>query len=135
MQAAMQMQRAVTAREAERPANQRIAFRMGLNIADIIVEDHDIYGDGVNIAARLQSHAEAGGIVISGLVAEHVGGTLGMQAVDLGQIFMRNRSQPVRVLSLKIPRRSSPHRRRGRAWLRGASLDRGTALPQAGKPR
>ena len=91
MQAAMQMQRAVMAREAEIPADRRIALRMGLNIADIIVEDHDVYGDGVNVAARLQSHAEPSGIVISGLVAEHVGGTLGMEAVDLGQIYMRNR--------------------------------------------
>jgi adenylate cyclase len=103
MQAAMQMQRAVMGREAETPADRRIAFRMGLNIADVIVENHDIYGDGVNVAARLQSHAEPGGIVISGLVAEHVGGTLGMEAVDLGQMHMRNRSQPVRVLSLRFP--------------------------------
>lgn len=103
MQAAMQMQRAVMGREAETPADRRIAFRMGLNIADVIVENHDIYGDGVNVAARLQSHAEPGGIVISGLVADQIGGTFGMQAVDLGQIYMRNRSQPVRVLSLRFP--------------------------------
>ena len=103
LEAAQEMQRAVIADEAGAVADRRIAFRMGVNVADVIVEDHDIYGDGVNVAARLQSHAEPGGIVISGLVAEHVGGTLGMRSVDLGQMHMRNRAHPVRVLSLRLP--------------------------------
>ena len=102
LQSAKDMQCAVTGAEATVPIDRRITFRMGVNVADVIVEDHDIYGDGVNIAARLQSHAEPGGIVISGLVAEHVGGTLGMHAVDLGQMHMRNLSNPVRVLSLRL---------------------------------
>ncbi len=102
MQAAREMQRAVMAAEANVPAGRRIAFRMGLNVADVIVEDHDVYGDGVNVAARLQTHAEPGGIVISGLVAEQAGGTLGMQVTDLGQMQMRNRVHPVRVLSLRF---------------------------------
>jgi adenylate cyclase len=109
LQAAMDMQRSTMTFEADRDPSRRIAFRMGINVADVIVEDHDVYGDGVNIAARLQTHAEPHGIVISGLVAEAAGGTLGMQAVDLGQMYLRNRAQPVRVLSLRFadaPRRS-----------------------------
>src|SRR5436190_1921961 len=108
LQSAKDMQCAVTGAEASVPIDRRITFRMGVNVADVIVEDHDIYGDGVNIAARLQSHAEPGGIVISGLVAEHVGGTLGMHAVDLGQMQMRNLSNPVRVLSLRLPDAPAP---------------------------
>ena len=102
LEAARELQRSVIHAEAGIPAERRIAFRMGLNVADIIVEDHDIYGDGVNVAARLQTHAEPYGIVISGLVAEQVGGTLGMPSVDLGQMHLRNREHPVRVLSLRL---------------------------------
>ena len=102
MQAGMSIQRAVMAAEAGIASDRRIAFRMGINITDVIVEEHDIFGDGVNVAARLQSHAEPGGIVISGLVADAVGGTLGMQSVDLGQIHLRHRNEPVRVLSLRF---------------------------------
>ena len=102
MRAAMEIQRSIMTSEAKEEANRRIAFRMGINVADVIVEDHDVYGDGVNVAARLQTHAEPHGIVVSGLVADAVGGTLGMHSVDLGQMYLRNREQPVRVLSLRF---------------------------------
>jgi adenylate cyclase len=89
--------------EASAASDRRIAFRMGINVADFIVEDHDVYGDGVNIAARLQSHAEPGGIVISGLVADAIGGTPAtMRALDLGQMYVRNRERPVSILSLRF---------------------------------
>jgi adenylate cyclase len=103
MEAAIVMQSRVTTREADQPSDRRIAFRMGLNVADIIVEDHDIYGDGVNIAARLQSYAEPGGIVISGAVRDAIGETLGWEAADLGLLHLRNLSHPVRVISLRKP--------------------------------
>ena len=103
MQSAIDMQRAVTKLESDEPPDRRIAFRMGVNIADVIVEDHDIYGDGVNIAARLQSYAEPGGIVISGTVREQVGGTLGMDSIDIGLLRLRNLSHPVHVISLRLP--------------------------------
>lgn len=108
MHAAMEMQRAVMALEANVAANRRLAFRMGINVAEVMVEDHDVYGDGVNVAARLQTHAEPYGIVISGLVSEAVGGTLGMLAVDLGQMYLRNREHPVRVLSLRFADAPAP---------------------------
>jgi TolB-like protein len=103
MESAIAMQRAVTEREADQLPDRRIAFRMGLNIADVIVEDHDIYGDGVNIAARLQGYAEPGGIVISGAVRDAVGGTLGLDVTDLGLLQLRNLSHPVQVISLRLP--------------------------------
>jgi len=101
-QCAIEMQKAVAALEASEPADRRICFRMGVNVADIIVEDHDVYGDGVNVAARLQTYAEPGGIVISGSVADQIDGTHGMSVLDLGQMHMRNLTHPVRVLSLRV---------------------------------
>jgi class 3 adenylate cyclase/TolB-like protein len=103
MDAAITMQGEVTKREADQPPDRRIAFRMGLNVANVIVEDHDIYGDGVNIAARLQGYAEAGGIVVSGVFRDAVGGTFGLDAVDLGLLHLRNLSHPVQVISLRLP--------------------------------
>jgi len=103
MQSAIDMQRAVTEREAGQPPDRRIAFRMGVNVAEVIVEDHDIYGDGVNVAARLQGYAEPGGIVISGAVRDEIGGTLGLDAVDLGLLQLRNLSHPVQLVSLRLP--------------------------------
>lgn len=103
LEAAVSMQSEVTTREADQPPDRRIAFRMGLNIADVIVEDHDIYGDGVNIAARLQGYAEPGGIVISGAFRDAVGGELAFDAVDLGLLHLRNLSHPVQVISLRPP--------------------------------
>ena len=123
MESAIAMQRAVTEREADLPPDRRIAFRMGLNIADVIVEDHDIYGDGVNIAARLQGYAEPGGIVISGAVRDEVGGTFGLDAVDLGLLQLRNLSNPVQVISLRLPGASTASvgemagGYEGRAWI------------------
>lgn len=102
LKAAQAMQRAVMAEEAVAVADQRIAFRMGINVADVIIEADDVYGDGVNVAARLQAHAEPNGIVIAETVAEQAGDTLDMRSIDLGQMYVRNREQPVRVLSLRF---------------------------------
>ena len=99
---AKEMQRAVMASERATTDEARIAFRMGVNIAEVIVEAHDIFGDGVNVAARLQSLAEPNGIVVSGAVAEDLGGSFGMDAVDLGPMHVRNRSHQVRVVSLRF---------------------------------
>jgi adenylate cyclase len=107
MQAATAMQRAVIAQEKDRHPEHRITFRMGAHIADVIEQDDDLYGDGVNVAVRLQSYAEPGGIAISGAIAEHAGGIGGMHAVDLGQIYLRNRSRPVRLISLRADPGSS----------------------------
>jgi adenylate cyclase len=97
---ALSLQETVAARMATLPAEQRISFRMGLNAADIIQEDHDVYGDGVNIAARLQAYAPSGGVVVSSAVAEQIGNDLKVNVIDLGDLHLRNISRPVRVYAL-----------------------------------
>ena len=97
---ALALQQAVSVATTEQPVEKRISFRMGVNAADIIVEDDDIYGDGVNVAARLQTYAEPGGIIVSGAVAKQLGTLPGVTAIDLGDLPLRNMARPVRVFSL-----------------------------------
>jgi len=97
---ALSLQEALAVNTAGMPADERISFRIGLNAADIIVEEHDVYGEGVNIAARLQTYASAGGIVVSGAVAEQLGRDFDVRVIDLGDLHLRNIGRPVRVYSL-----------------------------------
>lgn len=99
-QCALAIQAEACRRAGQDPPARRILFRMGLNVADAIIEAHDIFGEGVNIAARLQSHAEPGGLVMSGAVAEQVSGRLGGTLVSLGELFLKNLSRPVRAYSI-----------------------------------
>jgi TolB-like protein/class 3 adenylate cyclase/tetratricopeptide (TPR) repeat protein len=80
--------------------DRRIAFRVGINIGDIIIEPHDIFGDGVNIAARLESIAEPGGICISSSAYDHVRGKVGVEFADLGEQNLKNIALPVRAYAL-----------------------------------
>jgi TolB-like protein len=98
---ALSLQEAVAVNTAGVPADERISFRMGLNAADIIVEHNDVYGEGVNIAARLQNYAPAGGIVVSGAVAEQLGDDLNVSVIDLGDLHLRNMGRPVHVFALQ----------------------------------
>ena len=84
----------LTIGEAE---DRRIAFRVGVNIGDVIVEPHDIFGDGVNIAARLESIAEPGGICISSSAYDQVRGKVGVEFADLGEQNLKNIARPVRA--------------------------------------
>jgi TolB-like protein/class 3 adenylate cyclase len=77
--------------------DRRIAFRVGVNIGDVIVEPHDIFGDGVNIAARLESIAELGGICISSSAYDQVRGKVGVEFADLGEQNLKNIDRPVRA--------------------------------------
>src|ERR1700756_2915715 len=70
---AVEVQRGMIDREPEVPDEQRIRFRIGINVGDVIVEEHDIFGDGVNVAARLEALAEPGGICVSATVRDHIG--------------------------------------------------------------
>jgi adenylate cyclase len=97
---ALSLQEEVAANTAGLPADQRISFRMGLNAADIIVERDDVYGDGVNIAARLQTYAPAGGVVVSAAIAEQLGNDFKVNVIDLGDLRLRNIGRPVRVYAL-----------------------------------
>ncbi|MCA6097631.1 adenylate/guanylate cyclase domain-containing protein [Bradyrhizobium australafricanum] len=84
----------LTAGDAE---DRRIAFRVGINIGDVIVEPHDIFGDGVNIAARLESISEPGGICISSSAYDQVQGKVRVEFIDLGEQNLKNIARPVRA--------------------------------------
>jgi class 3 adenylate cyclase len=100
VRAAVQFQsriKELTIREAE---DRRIAFRVGINIGDVIVEPHDIFGDGVNIAARLESIAEPGSICISSAAYDQVRGKVGVEFADLGERNLKNIALPVRAYTV-----------------------------------
>ena len=80
--------------------DRRVAFRVGVNIGDVIVEPHDIFGDGVNIAARLESIAEPGGICISSSAYDQVRGKVGVEFADLGEQNLKNIALPVRAYAV-----------------------------------
>lgn len=93
----LEIQSAMSEREADIPSHRRIEYRIGVNIGDVVIEGDDILGDGVNIAARLQGLAEAGGISVSGIVYQAVEGKLDLHFKDAGEQFVKNLSKPVRV--------------------------------------
>ncbi|MET4745039.1 TolB-like protein/class 3 adenylate cyclase/Flp pilus assembly protein TadD [Bradyrhizobium japonicum] len=80
--------------------DSRIAFRVGVNIGDVIIEAHDIFGDGVNIAARLETIAEPGGICISLSAYDHVRGKVGVEFADMGEQSLKNIARPVRAFAV-----------------------------------
>jgi len=94
---AVDIQQDMAGREAGLPDERRIRLRIGVNLGDIIVEGSDIYGDGVNVAARLEGLAEPGGICISGKVYEEVRNKLPTAFEDLGEQEVKNIAEPVRV--------------------------------------
>jgi class 3 adenylate cyclase len=87
--------------------DRRLAFRVGINIGDVIVEAHDIFGDGVNIAARLEGIAKPGGICISSSAYDQIRGKVGIEFADLGEQNLKNISRPVRAYAA-IPDGCSP---------------------------
>src|SRR5215831_19488920 len=83
---AVELQRGMAERNANIPPEKRIEFRVGINLGDVIVEGRDLYGDGVNIAARLEGLAEPGGICISQTVFNHARGKIAFEFEDLGEL-------------------------------------------------
>jgi len=98
---AVEIQRGMPEREAVVPEERRIGFRMGINVGDVIAEEHDIFGDGVNVAARLEGLAEPGGICISRMVRDQIRDKLPYQFEDLGEQSVKNIARPVRVYALR----------------------------------
>jgi len=82
--------------------DKRISFRMGINLGDVIVEPDDIFGDGVNIAARLEALAEPGGICISRTVHDHIGERLPYSFEDIGEQRVKNIGRPVHVYRIRL---------------------------------
>src|SRR5215475_913159 len=99
---AVEVQREMIARNAAAPAERRIEFRMGINVGDIIIEDGDIFGDGVNIAARLEALAEPGGVCLSAAAHEQVRDRLDIAFDDLGEQQVKNIIRPVRTYRVAL---------------------------------
>jgi adenylate cyclase len=98
---AAEVQRGMIDREPEVPDEQRIRFRIGINLGDVIVEEHDIFGDGVNVAARLEALAEPGGICISRVVRDQIRDKLPYPFEDRGEQSVKDIARPVRVHALR----------------------------------
>jgi adenylate cyclase len=94
---AVEIQGEIARRNEDLPENRRMLYRIGVNLGDVIEEDAGLYGDGVNVAARLQTLAEPGGLCISGTVADYVEGKLPMAFKSLGDQTFKNISRPVKV--------------------------------------
>jgi adenylate cyclase len=119
---AVEVQREMIARNTATPAERRIEFRMGINVGDIIIEDGDIFGDGVNIAARLEALAEPGGICLSAAAHEQVRDRLDIAFDDLGEQQVKNIARPVRTYRVALGTSSR------------AALPVGAPLPLPDKP-
>ena len=98
---AAEVQRGMIDHEPEVPDEQRIRFRIGINLGDVIVEEHDIFGDGVNVAARLEAFAEPGGICVSRVVRDQVRDKLPYPFEDGGEQSVKNIARPVRIYALR----------------------------------
>jgi class 3 adenylate cyclase/TolB-like protein len=125
VRAAMDFQARIHELAVGEPKDSSIAFRVGINIGDVIVEPHDIFGDGVNIAARLEGIAEPGGICISSAAYDQVRGRVGVEFADKGERMVKNIARPVHVYALgpdevlsDIPASSEPPRATRRRGLR-----------------
>jgi adenylate cyclase len=116
---AIELQRGMAERNAEVPQEKRIEFRVGIHQGDIVVEDQDIFGDGVNVAARLESLAEPGGICVSGRVQEDARGKLDIAFEDAGDQQLKNIERPVRIYRMRP---------------KAAAASSRPALPLPGKP-
>jgi adenylate cyclase len=105
VQCAVEIQRDLQLKNAELPTQRRMEFRIGINLGDVMVDGEQIYGDGVNIAARVQALADAGGICISGTVYDQVKNKLALHYEDLGEQHVKNIAEQVRVLRvvLEVP--------------------------------
>ncbi|RDL46242.1 hypothetical protein BLJAPNOD_06962 [Ensifer sp. M14] len=94
---AVDLQRATAQRNEDVAEDRRLAFRVGINLGDILADGEDIFGDGVNIAARLEALAEPGGVLISHSVHEHVDRKLPLHFIDQGECSLKNIARPIRV--------------------------------------
>ena len=113
LRASIQIQRQMQTRNVTAKADERIDYRIGVNLGDIMVEGGDIAGDGVNVASRLEALAEPGGICVSAGVREQVHGQLDVEFVDGGEQTVKNIVRPIRVFRVAFANQSSPQRQSG----------------------
>src|SRR5215472_12752266 len=98
---AIEVQTAMAERNTTVVPDDRIEFRIGINVGDVLVEDGDIFGDGVNVAARLEALAEPGGICVSARVQEDAAGKVDLVFEDIGEQQLKNIARPVRVYRVR----------------------------------
>ena len=133
---ATEVQNGMAVRNSDVPQNLRIEFRIGIHVGDIIIDDNDIFGDGVNIAARLEGIAEPGGICISDDAQRQIRGKVDIAFDDMGSQTLKNIAEPMRAWRArpgesvlhsagKTLRRASPNSGASRK-----TLDRGAAVPE-----
>jgi TolB-like protein/class 3 adenylate cyclase len=104
---AVEVQQGMAGRNADVPADKRIEFRFGIHQGDIIIDDGDIFGDGVNLAARLEGLAEPGGICVSRVVRDEIRDKLDFAFKDMGEQSLKNMARPTRVFAVNIGTRAS----------------------------
>src|SRR6516165_5436135 len=101
VECAVQLQHAMESADADLPTDRRIRWRIGINLGDVMVEGSDLYGDGVNIAARLQTLADPGSVIVSRTVFNHVRGKVKLGFGDLGEQQLKNIADHVRIYRLR----------------------------------
>ena len=144
VEAALEIQRVIGARNQTVPADRRMQYRVGVHLGDVMVDGERIYGDGVNIAARLEALAEPGGTCVSGAVHDQLGNKLRVSYADLGPQSLKNIPTPVRAYRIRAaepPASTARPRARGPALAAGAIALLAVAgfaawrlLPRAGDP-
>src|ERR1700739_3253118 len=102
LRCATEIQNAILDSNAGTGVEKRVEFRIGINVGDIVVEDEDIFGDGVNVAARLEGLADPGGVCVSARVQEDAAGKLDLTFEDLGEQILKNIARPVRVYRVRL---------------------------------
>jgi len=102
MRCAIEIQCAMAERNANVPEDRRIEFRIGINVGDVIIDEGDIYGDGVNVAARVETLASPGAICISDNAYQQIKGRLALEVSDMGEQQLKNIAQPVRVYGIRV---------------------------------
>ena len=100
--AAIEFQQSMAEANRDQPADSAVVFRIGLHLGDLIVDGDDLYGDGVNVAARLEAEAPAGGIMVSRTVHEAVSGRLKATFGDLGGLTLKNIDRPVHAFDFEM---------------------------------
>jgi class 3 adenylate cyclase len=119
---AIAIQRGMAEREADIAEDQRIRFRIGINLGDVVADEGDLYGDGVNVAARLEQLAQPGGIVISGTAYDHLQGKLACAFQDLGEQRVKNIARPVRAHRVVSELAETSRLTRVSSWSRRSSM-------------
>jgi class 3 adenylate cyclase len=135
---AIDVQQGMAGRNAGVPPEKRIDFRIGINIGDIIIDRGDIFGDGVNVAARIESVADPGGVCVSDDVVRQVQGRVPGEFVDIGEYQLKNIARPIRIYQVRFDRgaargSSQPLYEESIAAVRSKRVDDGSQKSEAGK--